>query len=146
MSGSGLVSKRGKKQSDQVGGAAHRLRRFAVGAEVKPGGGVDFRVWAPKSKRVSVLLSSQLSFRDGKLEEVELHAEDKGYFARQIAEAHPRMFYKFRLDDGSYPDPASRFQPEGPHGPSQIVDPGQFAWTDKNWGGVPRDGQVIYEL
>ncbi len=54
--------------------------------------------------------------------------------------------YRYRLDSGSFPDPASRFQPEGPHGPSQVDDPGSFKWTDANWKGVDRIGQVIYEL
>ncbi len=45
-----------------------------------------------------------------------------------------------------YPDPASRFQPKGPHGPSQVVDPRKFKWTDEGWGGVNIAGQVIYEM
>ena len=54
---------------------------------------------------------------------------------------------RFRLDGGApYPDPASRFQPEGPHGPSEVIDPSDFAWTDVEWRGVPREGQVIYEM
>src|SRR5262249_21353985 len=44
------------------------------------------------------------------------------------------------------PDPVSRFQPEGPHKFSQIVDPGKFRWTDNNWPGVKMDGQVVYEM
>src|SRR5262249_61530593 len=52
-----------------------------------------------------------------------------------------------RLDGpDSYPDPASRFQPEGPHGPSQLIDPGRFAWTDRAWKGVALAGQIIYEI
>ncbi|HSG39093.1 MAG TPA: malto-oligosyltrehalose trehalohydrolase, partial [Thermoanaerobaculia bacterium] len=46
----------------------------------------------------------------------------------------------------AFPDPASRFQPEGPHGPSQVVDPSTFQWTDRDWRGVTREGQVIYEM
>ena len=57
------------------------------------------------------------------------------------------MLYRFRLDgENSYPDPASRFQPEGPHGPSQIVDPAAFGWTDRDWCGIHIEGQVIYEM
>jgi maltooligosyltrehalose trehalohydrolase len=56
------------------------------------------------------------------------------------------MLYRYRLESGAFPDPASRFQPEGPHGPSRIVDPTQFKWTDEKWRGVSRKGQVIYEL
>ena len=46
----------------------------------------------------------------------------------------------------AYPDPASRFQPDGPHGPSEVVDPAAFRWTDRRWPGIPREGQVVYEL
>src|SRR6185437_15230863 len=53
---------------------------------------------------------------------------------------------KFELDSGTFPDPASRFQPGGPHGPSQIIDPNAFRWTDKAWRGIRREGQVIYEM
>ncbi len=58
------------------------------------------------------------------------------------------MRYRFRLDrgDAALPDPASRFQPDGPHGPSEIVDPEDFDWTDGGWSGVPREQLVIYEM
>lgn len=57
------------------------------------------------------------------------------------------MRYRYRLDGANaIPDPASRFQPEGPHGPSQIIDPSSFEWTDQNWKGRNARGQVIYEL
>ena len=62
--------------------------------------------------------------------------------------APSRARYRYRLDDdpNTYPDPASRFQPDGPHGPSEIVDPKTFRWTDSDWPGVSLVGQVIYEL
>jgi len=56
------------------------------------------------------------------------------------------MFYKFKLASGSFPDPASRYQPDGPHGASQIVDPSKYHWHDQEWGGVEREGQAIYEM
>lgn len=55
------------------------------------------------------------------------------------------MNYRYKLDAGAFPDPASRFQPEGPHGPSRIIDP-TFTWTDSEWRGVSPEGQVIYEM
>jgi maltooligosyltrehalose trehalohydrolase len=60
----------------------------------------------------------------------------------------PGRAYGFHLDAEArlYPDPASRFQPEGPHGPSLMVDPSRFSWTDAAWTGVTRTGQVVYEL
>ncbi len=45
-----------------------------------------------------------------------------------------------------YPDPASRYQPDGPHGPSQVVNPDHFVWTDGRWNGITREGQIIYEM
>src|SRR5205823_1067699 len=72
--------------------------------------------------------------------------EENGYFSGHVSKAGPGMLYKFGVGSGSFPDPASRFQPEGPHGPSQIVDPRGFQWTDQQWQGVTREGQVIYEL
>jgi maltooligosyltrehalose trehalohydrolase len=76
-----------------------------------------------------------------------LSADEGGYFAG-FAAAPAGTRYRFRLDGETklYPDPASRFHPEGPHGPSQIVDPAAFAWTDQNWRGVSLPGQVIYEM
>src|SRR5262245_61455863 len=95
-------------------------RSFPIGAEVMPNGGVHFRVWAPQSERVHVELSEQMKFRKNDVETVELEREDQGYFSGFVSAARPGIFYTFRLAKGSYPDPASRFQPDGPHGPSQI--------------------------
>jgi maltooligosyltrehalose trehalohydrolase len=113
-------------------------RRFPVGAEVA-NGGVHFRVWAPALKTVDVV------FAHG--ETVALKREECGYFSGFASEARTGACYKFRIDGGELcPDPASRFQPEGPHGESQVVDPGSFSWTDQNWRGVSLPRQVIYEM
>ena len=57
------------------------------------------------------------------------------------------MTYRYVLDGGdAFPDPASRYQPEGPHGPSQVVDPAEFNWTDSQWSRRGLAGQVIYEM
>jgi len=76
-----------------------------------------------------------------------LAAEADGYFSGEFA-AGTGGRYAFKLDDDEklYPDPASRFQPEGPHGPSQIVDPGTFRWSDQSWTGATIRGQVAYEM
>lgn len=71
----------------------------------------------------------------------------QGYFSGRVDAAQSGSLYKYRLDGaGWYPDPASRYQPQGPHGYSEVVDPGTFAWTDRNWRGVKLDRQVIYEM
>jgi maltooligosyltrehalose trehalohydrolase len=78
---------------------------------------------------------------------VALEPEREGYHAGFVRAAQTGARYTYRLDGkGSYPDPASRFQPDGPHGPSEVVDPDRFGWTDEGWSGVPRDGQVVYEM
>ena len=115
-------------------------RRLAVGAELTSGG-VHFRVWAPRRREVQVVF-------EGGGEPVRLAAEAGGYFSGVAPWARAGLLYRFRLDgEGSaYPDPASRFQPEGPHGPSQVVDPSSFHWTDDDWGGAGPEGQVLYEM
>jgi maltooligosyltrehalose trehalohydrolase len=118
-------------------------RRLPVGAEALSGGGVHFRVWAPRRARVEVL------FEDDAGSVFELEREEGGYFSALVERAGVGTLYRFRLDgeeDYLYPDPASRFQPEGPHGPSRVVDPALFRWTDEGWKGAPLKGQVIYEL
>ncbi|HEX7957773.1 MAG TPA: hypothetical protein VF508_12555, partial [Pyrinomonadaceae bacterium] len=100
-------------------------RRLPVGAEALPEGGVHFRVWAPRRARVEVVVEGE-----GAGAAFELEAEEGGYFSGLVERAGEGTLYRFRLDGGSaYPDPASRFQPEGPHGASQVVDPARFRWT-----------------
>jgi maltooligosyltrehalose trehalohydrolase len=113
-------------------------RRYPIGAEVTPAG-AHFRLWAPKRHRVEVLLDSGAA--------TELAAESGGYWAGLVPEARDGATYRYRLDGGdAFPDPVSRFQPEGPHGPSQLIDPSLFRWTDAAWKGVLLEGQVIYEM
>ena len=117
-------------------------RRLPVGAEVVPGG-VHFRVWAPRCERVEVVFEGAGEWPV----EVELAPEADGYFSGAVAGAGEGALYRYRLDGGGeYPDPASRFQPEGPHGPSQVVDPARFRWSDGDWKGLGREGQVLYEM
>jgi maltooligosyltrehalose trehalohydrolase len=120
--------------------AAMPPRRLPVGAEPRPGGGVHFRVWAPRVGTIALAL-------DGG-DPTPLTAEPDGYYSVFVAAAGPGMRYGFRTDtsDKLLPDPASRFQPEGPHGPSEIVDPARFRWTDQGWRGRPREELVIYEM
>ncbi len=114
-------------------------RRYPAGAEVGPDS-THFRVWAPACRRVQLVLD-EVGRRD-------LEPEADGYFVVEVPNAGPGTRYRYRLDgrDYLYPDPASRFQPEGPHGPSEVVDPSRFAWTDRDWPGVTLAGQVIYEM
>jgi maltooligosyltrehalose trehalohydrolase len=121
-------------------------RKFPIGAEVVTAGGVHFRVWATVSKAPSILISARPDLGTAETTEVGMEAEPNGYFAAHVPSAHAGSFYKFKLDGGCFPDPVSRFQPEGPHGASQIVDFSDFQWTDIHWRGRPREGQIIYEM
>ncbi len=117
-----------------------RARRLPVGAELQRGAGVHVRVWAPAASRVDVVI-------DGASGAVALETEANGYFAGTLDEADTGARYRFSLDGGApLPDPASRFQPEGPQGPSEVVDPGAFRWTDAGWPGIAARGQVLYEM
>ncbi|HTM52623.1 MAG TPA: malto-oligosyltrehalose trehalohydrolase, partial [Pirellulales bacterium] len=121
-------------------------RRLAIGAEVQTEAGAHFRVWAPRRQKVEVVFPAIA--QQAELPSVLLDRESDGYFSGFSSEASDGTRYAFRLDDSErlYPDPASRRQPDGPHAPSQIVDPTRFQWTDREWRGVELKGQVIYEL
>jgi maltooligosyltrehalose trehalohydrolase len=77
----------------------------------------------------------------------ELVPEGEGYFAVHVMGVKPGARYMYRIDGGDpRPDPASRFQPDGVHGPSQVVDPTTFRWADTSWRGIALVEAVIYEL
>ena len=122
--------------------ASSIVRRLPVGAELLPDGGVHFRVWAPKPRKVALVLES------GSRQIIQLTSEDRGYFSGVVPTAKAGDLYRFALDGSEklYPDPVSRFQPEGPHGPSQVVDPRRFTWSDRTWKGIAPDRVVLYEM
>jgi maltooligosyltrehalose trehalohydrolase len=108
-----------------------------IGAELSPDGQTTrFRVWAPERTRVAVV------FEDDRVR-VALQAETGGYFSAEVPDVGAGATYKFALDDDQdpYPDPASRFQPRGPHHFSQVVDHRSFSWTDADWPGVSCRGR-----
>ena len=106
------------------------------------GDGVDFRVWAPQRQTVEVAV-----YQDGQPIAVHpLARDDQGYWSGYIRGIGAGTRYMYRLDgDMDRPDPASRHQPDGVHGPSMVVDPA-FTWTDAGWQGLTREQLVIYEL
>jgi maltooligosyltrehalose trehalohydrolase len=109
-----------------------------MGAEVVADG-VRFGVWAPRAAAVTVVIESG--------GEHALAATGDGFFSACVATARAGDRYCYRIDDGTpLPDPASRFQPDGPHGPSEVVDPRAFAWQDEAWRGIPAGREVLYEL
>ena len=122
---------------------AHQKRRLTCGVELQAGGAAHARVWAPDCRTVEVVL-----LREGRGEMlVPLEREPEGYFSGMIDAAAHGDRYWYQLDgERRRPDPFSRYQPSGPHGPSAIVDPSAFRWTDAGWTGVAATGLVLYEL
>src|SRR5690242_16732938 len=111
-------------------------RNLACGAEVFASG-VHYRVWAPHARTVHVV------FGDTDHSPVALEPEGNGYFSGR-GSGGAGLLYRYRLDDAEpLPDPWSRFQPQGPHGPSMVVDPAVHAWRDANWPGIKIENQVI---
>ena len=110
--------------------------RFGPIARTK---GVSFRVWAPGQREVSLALEGR--------SEIAMSREDDGFFTVQVDAATAGDRYWFRLAQGLRPDPASRFQPDGPLEASQVVDGHTFDWTDHDWPGAPPlHRHVIYEM
>lgn len=111
-----------------------------VGALPQGGGYTTFRVWAPERQSVEVVLESSPPRM------VALTPSDMGYHEARVADAPPGTRYRLRLNQREvYPDPASRFQPEGVHGPSQVVSLA-YPWTDAAWRGRPLSDYVTYEV
>ncbi len=117
-------------------------RRTPIGAEPPlDGSGTHFRVWAPQHKSLNV------TFEQTRRAAAALANEGNGYFSAVVPDVRAGTRYKYQVDGGeSYPDPASRYQPTGPHGWSEIIDPNLFRWSDNDWPGLELAGQVIYEM
>jgi maltooligosyltrehalose trehalohydrolase len=112
-----------------------RHHELPFGAELKPNG-VQFRLWAPQAASVSLRLES----------DAPMVREPGGWFSLTTANAGPGSRYRFVVDGKAFPDPAARRQPDGVHGPSEVVDPRAYAWSDLAWRGRPWEEIVLYEL
>jgi maltooligosyltrehalose trehalohydrolase len=116
------------------------VRTLSLGATPLGDGRCRFRVWAPAARTVDVHL---LAPRD---RTVRMEPQPRGYYEATIDGALPGSLYMYRLnEDRERPDPASRLQPQGVHGPSQVAE-GTFAWTDAGWRGLPLAEYILYEL
>jgi len=114
--------------------------RTTLGSHYLGGERTFFRVWAPKASRVDVRIV------DPNERIIPLENLKGDYFQAQVNGVAPGANYFYRLDAGQErPDPASRFQPQGVHGPSQVVN-SHFAWEDNCWFGIPLEKYIIYEL
>jgi maltooligosyltrehalose trehalohydrolase len=117
-----------------------RIAGTTLGANYLGEGRCRFVVWAPYAQQVEVhlYLPEERS--------IALAPAARGYFEAIVAGVEPGARYKYRLDgDKELPDPASRYQPEGVHGPSEVIDP-VFVWDDARWPGLPLREYIIYEL
>ncbi|MBD3887136.1 malto-oligosyltrehalose trehalohydrolase [Phormidium tenue FACHB-886] len=111
-----------------------------VGANYLGNGQCEFTVWGPTLDSAAVQLVSQ----ENRL--VAMEQLSDGYWKAIATDVEPGARYFYQLNGGtSRPDPAAHFQPEGVHGPSQVVGH-QFDWTDQNWKGIPVESLILYEL
>src|SRR5262249_19660414 len=114
---------------------------LALGALPGPGG-VRFRVWAAGCRTVEVEVAAP-----GPARRLPLAPGPDAVFEALVPDLGSGARYAYRPDGRSpRPDPVSRSQPDGVHGPSAVVDPGAFPWTDPGWRGVPRADLRLYEL
>lgn len=119
-----------------------RAHGMPFGAEVLPGGGTRFRLWAPSARRIELVLDPDGAPR--------LHAmapEPDGWYALTVPDAGDGTRYRYRVDGTlDVPDPASRCNPDDVDGPSMVVDPGAYEWQDGAWRGRPWHEAIVYEL
>ncbi len=114
---------------------------LTLGATALENGDWQFQVWAPKAKTVDL----RILFPRERV--VRMNLEDRSYFRTVVEEINPEARYVYRLNNqAERPDPASRFQPEGVHQPSQIWNSGAFQWNDAGWRGLPLESYILYEL
>src|SRR5688572_4577646 len=119
-----------------------RRHVMPFGAEVQPGGGVRFRLWAPGAQAIVLRLHHA-----GGPHERPMRRNADGWHEFTVPEAVAGMRYDFVTPGGlAVPDPASRYNPEDVHAPSQVVDPQSHDWRDDAWTGRPWHEAVIYEL
>ncbi|AFM25143.1 malto-oligosyltrehalose trehalohydrolase [Desulfomonile tiedjei] len=109
-------------------------------ARYEGNGKCRFCVWAPIRNAVELhIVSAQERF-------ITLDRDDRGYYSATATDVHPGDLYFYRLDrEEEFPDPASRFQPQGVHGPSQVMS-SEYAWKNDAWRGIPLKEYILYEL
>jgi maltooligosyltrehalose trehalohydrolase len=118
-------------------GSTWRMQSGANLTEV----GCRFDVWATNTGAVEVeVIRGDNAFRHP------METTGEGRFTASVPGVVAGDRYRFRLGGHGYPDPYSRFQPEGVHGPSEVVDPSTFQWSDADWEGLSVAGLAIYEL
>jgi maltooligosyltrehalose trehalohydrolase len=128
--------------------STHALNESRVGACQLPDGSWQFQLWAPYANSVKLhLVPGDELLVHSSPDLIAMEPVARGYHRAIVHDLTPGRRYFYRLEDGrDLPDPASRFQPEGVHGPSALVDTSAFRWTDQAWKGRPLQTSVFYEL
>src|SRR5207248_9425471 len=116
-----------------------RHHKLPFGAELTADG-VRFRLWAPRARKVELLLEAP------PIPALPMVAEPDGWFSLTTGKAGAGSRYRYSVDGAPYPDPASRYQPDSEHRASEVVDPAAYEWRDAGWNGRPWHELVIYEL
>lgn len=116
-----------------------RHHELSFGAELTRDG-VRFRLWAPQAATVSL----QLAAADTAA--IPMVREPDGFFSLSSPLAGPEARYRYIVNGAAFPDPASRHQPDGVHGPSEVIDPVAYDWNDGGWRGRRWEEIVLYEL
>ncbi|MFB2970687.1 malto-oligosyltrehalose trehalohydrolase [Aerosakkonema sp. BLCC-F183] len=116
-------------------------QRVRIGSHYVGNDRCEFSVWAPTLQEVAVQILSS----DRRL--IPMQQDEEGYWKVTVEGVAPGTLYNYKLEGNiERADPASHFQPQGVHGPSEVVEHSTFAWTDNNWSGVPLEEMIIYEL
>ncbi|WP_341526841.1 malto-oligosyltrehalose trehalohydrolase [Nostoc sp. UHCC 0302] len=111
-----------------------------IGANYLGNGECEFTVWSPLLDSVAVQVLTP------EPQVIPLKPQAEGYWQTKVNDVYPGTLYKYVVNEqDAFADPASQYQPEGVHGPSQIIDQ-QFEWTDEAWTGVPLESMILYEL
>jgi len=114
------------------------IKQRGLGVYADENGTATIRVWSPEAETLE-LATDALS--------LPLQKDDEGYWTATTTALKPGDRYRFRIDGKeSYPDPASLHQPDGVHGPSQVMQPESFAWSDAQWPNLPLEDYIFYEL
>lgn len=128
---------------EQAPSCAIDPKDYPLGASWKADGTCTFLVWAPRAKGVEARILGPTE------RTIEMQALERGYFFASADAVRSGCLYRYYLkyedDEKERPDPASRFQPKGVHGPSEIVD-SRFDWSDESWRGIALQNYVVYEL
>jgi maltooligosyltrehalose trehalohydrolase len=126
-------------QESPLGQTSFGVTKPIIGANIHDTN-CNFTVWAPNRKTIKLWLP------EGN-QRLDMHKLENGYWTVDLENTKSGLLYNYELDNQIIrPDPASYFQPKGVFGPSEVVDHGSFAWTDKSWKGLDFKDLIFYEV